>query len=88
MFGISGSEFLVILIVAIIIVPSSKWPDVAKSLGKLFRAVKELFGKIQDNIDDLENNIAKDMPIDKLSKKTMDDMIETFSSPVKKGRKK
>ena len=34
MFGISLSEFFVIIVVAVLIVPSKKWPDVARFLAR------------------------------------------------------
>jgi Sec-independent protein translocase protein TatA len=83
MLGISGTEFLVILIVAIAVVPANRWPEVARWFGKLVRYVRNAVGKIQDGIDDLENEIAKDAPIDNLTRKTMDDMIETFATEIK-----
>jgi Sec-independent protein translocase protein TatA len=83
MLGISGMEFLVIVIVAIAVVPAKSWPDVARAVGKTVRYIRNIMGKIQDGIDGLENEMAKDLPIDSLSQKTMDDMVETFSTPIK-----
>jgi Sec-independent protein translocase protein TatA len=92
MFGISGAELIVILIVAVAVIPANRWPSVARFFGRLVRNVRHIAGKIQDGIDEMENEIAKDLPIDSLSQKTMDDMIETFSTPAKRksgaGRKK
>jgi len=86
MLGISGWEFLVILIIAIAVVPARDWPSVMRFLGRAARRIRNAVGKIQDEIDDLEDKIAKDMPIDALSQKTMDDMIGTFSTPIKPKR--
>ena len=83
MFGISSWEFLVILIIAIAVVPAKDWPKVVKFFSKAVRYVKNIIGQIQDGIEDIENEITKDLPVDKLSQKTMDDMIDAFSSPVK-----
>ena len=83
MFGISSWEFLVILLVAIAIIPTRDWPRVVTAIAKTFRYVKNIIGQIQDGIAGIEDKIAGDLPIDKLSQKTMDDMIETFSSPLK-----
>jgi Sec-independent protein translocase protein TatA len=89
MFGISGFEFLVILIVAIAVVPAERWPAVAGFIGKVIRSVRRMFDKVQDGVNNLENEISKDLPIDNLSQKTMDDMIATFAAPIKpKGKKK
>jgi Sec-independent protein translocase protein TatA len=83
MFGISGEEFLVILLVAIIVTPSKNWPTVARTFARFVKYVKNVLGKIQDNIDNIQTEIEKEVPLDQLSKKTMDDMMATFSSPVK-----
>lgn len=85
MFGIGGMEFLVIVIVAIAVVPAKNWPDVARTVGKFVRWIRRAAWKIQDGIDGLENEIAKDLPIDNLSQKTMDDMMSAFGTPVKPG---
>ena len=83
MLGVSGMEFLVILLVAVAVIPASRWPDVARFVGKIVRYIRREIGKIQDGIDELENEVMKDLPVDSLSQKTMDDMIETFSTPAK-----
>ncbi|MDR1071668.1 MAG: twin-arginine translocase TatA/TatE family subunit [Rickettsiales bacterium] len=89
MLGVSGTEFLVILIVAIAVVPANRWPEVARWLGKLVRYARNVIGKVQDGINDLEDEIAKDAPIDNLTRKTMDDMIGTFATELKpRARKK
>ena len=87
MLGISGWEFFVVLLIAIAIVPAKNWPDVARAFARFVRWARALIGKVQDGIDDIENEIAKDLPINKLSQKTMDDMIETFSTPILPGGK-
>lgn len=84
MFGISGLEFLVIVIVAIAVIPAKNWPGVARFIANTIRYFKNVISKIQDNVDELQNEITKDLPIDSLSQKTMDDMVATFASPVKK----
>jgi Sec-independent protein translocase protein TatA len=83
MFNISGMEFLVIVVVAIAVVPAKNWPDVARAFGKLVGYIRRVSGKIQDGINELESELSKDLPVDGLSQKTMDDMIETFSTPAK-----
>jgi Sec-independent protein translocase protein TatA len=83
MFGISGAEFIVILMIAIAVIPAKQWPAVARFFGRAIRYMRDVAGKIQDGIDSMEDEIAKDLPIDNLSQKTMDDMIETFSTPAK-----
>jgi len=91
MFGISGLEFLAILLVAIAVIPAKDWPNVARAIGKFVRHARGFIGKIQDGIDRIEDEIHKEIPIDKLSQKTMNDMVETFSTyspPRKRARKR
>jgi len=56
----------VILVLAMLAIPVKNWADAAKWLGRLVRGFRHWIGKIQDKIDDLENEIYKDAPIDKL----------------------
>jgi Sec-independent protein translocase protein TatA len=83
MLGISGAEFFVVLVVAVAVVPADRWADVARFMGRAVRRAREIIGRIQDGVDNLENEISKDLPIDNLSRQTMSDMIETFSRPAK-----
>ena len=76
MFGISGGEFLVVLVVIILVVPPRRLPDVAKFVGRAVRYIRGVISKIQDEVDELEREIP-------VSQKDMDDMIETFSTPIK-----
>ena len=71
MFGVSGPEFLVIVLVAILVIPSRYWPDVARFLAT---------EKIKSQID-LER------PIDELVKTTTDDILADFSVKRKKIKK-
>ena len=88
MLGISGIEFLVIIVIAIAVIPARDWPVAARAIGKFARWIRHAVGKIQDGIDDMENEIAKDFPVDNLSQKTMDDMIATFATPIPKRKSK
>jgi Sec-independent protein translocase protein TatA len=83
MLGISGAEFLVILIVAMAIVPAKHWPAAARMLARALRWGRNAIARLQDGIDNLENEMAKQAPVDSLSQRTMDDLTETFSSPLK-----
>ena len=73
-----------ILIIAIAVVPAKDWPDVLRFFGKLARYVRNIVWEIQDGLDNMENEIAKDLPVDELTQKTMSDMIETFSTPIRR----
>jgi Sec-independent protein translocase protein TatA len=78
MFGISGLELLVILVVAIAVIPADKWPDAARAVAKAVRNIQHFIGKVQDNIESIKNEIEKDAPIDALTA----DVIENFRMPL------
>jgi len=85
---ISGIELLVILVVAIIVIPSDDWPKVLRAVMNFIRGVKRIIGRIEDGIDDMENEVAKDLPIENLRKKTTEELIENFSTPIKSRTRK
>ena len=82
MFGISWTEFLVILLVAICIVPARHWPDVARFLGRAFKYIRELVWKISDISEELQHRIDLEKPIDDLIANTNQELF------VKKTKKK
>ena len=57
MFGISGPEFLVILVVAILVVPVKYWPDVARFLARVVKYVRGVWWKITDASEQITNQI-------------------------------
>lgn len=79
MFGISWSEFFVILLVGVLVVPARYWPDVAKFLARLVRFFRELVWKITDASENIKNQIELEKPIDDLIKTTTDEMLDTIS---------
>jgi sec-independent protein translocase protein TatB len=50
MFGIGGSELLVIFIIALVVVGPSKLPEIARAIGKIF-------GEFQKATDDLKREM-------------------------------
>ena len=87
MFGISWSEFFVILLVGVLVVPARYWPDVAKFLARLVKFFRELIWKITDASENIKNQIELEKPIDDLIKTTTDDMLNTFSTILPKSEK-
>lgn len=79
MFGISWSEFFVILLVGVLVVPARYWPDVAKFLARLVKFFRELIWKITDASENIKNQIELEKPIDDLIKTTTDEMLDTIS---------
>ena len=66
MFGISWTEFLVILLVAICIVPAKYWPDVARFFAHVVKYVRNLIWKINDFSEEVQQRIELEKPIDDL----------------------
>ncbi|MBO7066446.1 MAG: hypothetical protein J6W40_02370 [Alphaproteobacteria bacterium] len=88
MFGISGPEFLVIILVAVLVVPSRMWPDVARFLARAVRFVRDIIWKITDASEKIKTQIDLERPIDELIKTTTDDILADFSTKRKVVKKK
>ncbi|MDR2412679.1 MAG: twin-arginine translocase TatA/TatE family subunit [Rickettsiales bacterium] len=88
MFGISIWEFLVIVLVALLVIPASQWPDVAKFLARCVKFIRNLVWKITDATEQIKERVERELPIDQIVKKTTDDMRAAFSTPLKKRGKK
>lgn len=85
MLGISWTEFLVIFLVAICVVPAKYWPDVAKFLARIFKYIRNIIWKISDFTENLQQRIDLEKPIDDLLENATNDM---FVKPAKKTVKK
>ncbi len=79
MFGISFAEFLVILLVAILVIPAKNWPDVARFLARIVRAVRTILWRITDASEKIKEQIDLEKPIDDIIKTTTDDMLDAVS---------
>ena len=92
MFGISWTEFLVILLVAICVVPAKYWPDVARFFARVFKYIRNLIWKITDFSENLQQRIDLEKPIDDLIENAVDNVfgekIKKNKNSVKKVRKK
>ena len=66
MFGISWTEFLVILLVAICVVPVKNWPDVARFFARVFKYIRELVWKATDFSEQVQKRLDLEKPIDDL----------------------
>jgi len=92
MFGISWTEFLVILLVAICVVPAKYWPDVARFLARVFKYIRNLIWKITDFSESVQQRIDLEKPIDDLIQNATDDIfgkkITIKKKSVKKAHKK
>ena len=89
MLGISWTEFLVILLVAVCIVPAKYWPDVAKFLARAFKYIRNIVWKITDFSENLQQRIDLEKPIDDLLENATKDVFgESIKKTKKRGRKK
>ena len=85
MFGISWTEFLVILLVAICVVPVKNWPDVARFFARVFKYIRELVWRATDLSEQIQQRLDLE--------KTIDDLIaegknEIFGKKTKKKSKR
>ncbi len=85
MFGISWTEFLIILLVAICVVPAKYWPDVMKFFARVFKYVRNIVWKVTDFSENLQQRIDLEKPIDDLLENATNDI---FGEPIKKTSKK
>ncbi len=88
MFGISGAEFLVVLLVAVLVIPARHWPDVAKFLARVVKFIRGVVWRITDASEKIKEQIEREAPIDDLIKTTTDDILSEISEPIKKLNKK
>lgn len=86
MFGISWAEFIVILLVAILVVPSRYWPDVARAIARLVKFIRGIVWKISDASEKIKEQIELEEPINDIVNTTTKDVLDAFS--VKRPRKK
>lgn len=87
MFGISWSEFLVILLVGVLVIPARMWPDVARFLANAVTFIRKLIWKITDASEQIKQQIDLEKPIDDLIKTTTADMLDGISEPLKQIKK-
>ncbi|MBQ2005438.1 MAG: hypothetical protein II219_01370 [Alphaproteobacteria bacterium] len=88
MFGISWSEFFVIIVVAVLVIPSRLWPDVARFLARLVNVVRQIIWKITDASENLKQQIDLEKPIDELIHNTTNDVLDGFSTVIPTKKKK
>ena len=87
MFGISWSEFLVILLVGVLVIPARMWPDVARFLARAVSFVRRIVWKITDASDNIRRQIDLEKPIDDLIRTTTSDVLEKKKKKKKKRSK-
>ena len=88
MFGISLSEFFVIFVVAVLVIPVRMWPDVARFLAKLVNEIRRFMWKITDVSESLKQQIDLEKPIDELIRTTTDDVLNEISVKLPTNAKK
>jgi len=62
MFGLSGQELLLIVILALVVLGPKKLPEVAKTLGKGYQELKKAMDGVKGtmNVNEVFTNIMKD----------------------------
>ena len=88
MLGISWTEFLVIVLVAICVVPAKNWPDVARFFGRVFRWIRQIIWRISDVSEQIQQRIDLEKPIDDLLESATNEMFDNVKNIAKKKRKK
>lgn len=88
MFGISWSEFLVILLVGVLVIPARMWPDVARFLAKTVTFIRKWIWKITDASEQIKQQIDLEKPIEDLISTTTAEMLDGISEPLKKAKKR
>lgn len=88
MFGISWAEFLVILFVAVLVIPTRYWPDVARFVARAIKYVRQIIWKITDASEQIRDQIDMQRPIDDLLRTTTDDVLNQISTIRPKSGKK
>ena len=83
MFGISWSEFFVIILVAVLVIPSRMWPDVARFLARIVKTVRQIIWRITDVSENIKQQIDLEKPIDDLIHNTTNDVLDGFSTVIK-----
>ena len=86
MFGISWAEFLVILLVAILVIPTRYWPDVARVLARIVKYIRAIIWRLTDASEKIKEQIELEKPIDDIMRRTSQEVMDTFS--VKKPKTK
>ena len=80
MFGISFAELFVILVVAVLVIPTKHWPDVARFLAQCVKFIRNLVYKISDAGEQIKEQIESEKPLNDIIQNTTDNMIDCFST--------
>ena len=87
MFGISWTEFLVILLVAVCVVPVKNWPDVARFFARVFKYIRELVWRATDFSEQVQRRLDLEKPIDDLLENASNDMLYDIQEKIRKKKK-
>ncbi|MBE6461849.1 MAG: hypothetical protein E7006_03350 [Alphaproteobacteria bacterium] len=87
MFGISWTEFLVIILVAVLVIPARMWPDVMRWVARMINMVRRIVWKITDVSENIKHQIDLEKPIDDLIRTTTNDVLDGISTRLPKKKK-
>jgi len=76
MFGISWTEFLVVILVAICVIPTKHWPDVARFIGKCVKWIRDIVWKITDVSEQVKERLDLEKPINDLINNATEDIFQ------------
>lgn len=88
MFGISWTEFLVIFLIAICVVPAKYWPDVARFLARIVKYIRNIIWKINDFSEEVQHRIELEKPIDDLISGATENVFADVMVKPRKNKKK
>ena len=86
MLGISWTEFIVIILVAICVVPAKDWPTVARFFGRVFKWIRQIVWRISDVSEQIQQRVDLEKPIDDLLENATNEMFGDIK--VKANKKK
>lgn len=74
--NLGGGEIFVILLITLLFFGSKRIPEVAKTLGKTIRQMKDASGAIQRDIQDTARDMKRDLNVKKHIEDELKDTME------------
>jgi sec-independent protein translocase protein TatA len=74
--NLGGGEIFVILLITLLFFGSKRIPEVAKTLGKAIRQMKDASGAIQRDIQDTARDMKRDLNVKKHIEDEIKDTLE------------
>ncbi|MCQ2574746.1 MAG: hypothetical protein MJ156_01410 [Alphaproteobacteria bacterium] len=84
MLGISWTEFVVIILISICMIPVKYWPDVFRFFGKCVKWVRNMIWKISDVSEQVKERLDLEKPINDLIANATEDILKKQSKKILK----